>query len=906
MTPERWQRLKEVFHAAAERTPGERAAFLEAACADDREMRLEIESLIAYDGDTHRLLESGPDAGSWLAGERVQVLRDIVRERLAPGDLVGPYRVVALLGAGGMGEVYRATDTRLARDVALKLLSSTALGPLHPEHVAREARAASALNHPNICTVYDIGEHRGEPFLVMELLDGQPLDALIAGGSLPLHQLLDLASQIADGLAAAHATGIVHRDIKPANIFVTSRGQAKILDFGLATPACQQADPASTPGTPAYMSPEQARGEELDGRSDVFAFGLVLAEMATGNAPRSLARVIRHATEKDRRHRYQSAGELLIDLRGIARARARRPAYAAVLFLAVAMTGLIAMFSFWARAPVASPSDWVQITNFSDSAVEPALSPDGSLLTFIRGPRTFTTMGQIYVMRLPDGEPRPLTSDDRMKMSPVFLPDGSDIAYTRIDENFVWDTWRAPVNGGTATKLVTNASGLTWIGPRQILFSEIRQGLHMSIVTGDEQRNSVRDVYVPPHESHMAHRSYLSPDGRSVLIAEMNAQSAWLPCRLVSFDGRSGARPVGPRDARCTSAAWSPDGRWMYFSANVDGAFHIWRQQFPDGAPSQITSGPAEEEGIAMAPDGRSLITSVGTGFGTVWVRDEKGERPLSEEGHSFQPQFSRDGQTVFYLVSHRPGAYLADAGELWAVDRVSGRRRRLPLGDAILSYSVNTEQSEVVFVAEADQRRTALWQTSINDPTTPRKLADEVQRRFVVTDGGIVFAAGEGAHRYAYVMTSSGSRRRALPQPIASLRGASPDGKYVVVEDRTAMGTALSPVVMYAAGADTNDRIPLCASCFVSWLPDGRHLHIRFGGSSDAEYRASYLVPIAPGQLLPDVFRTGRLITEREIAAAPGVRVLSHGEISFGPDVETYAYPKTTVRRNLFRIPLP
>jgi Tol biopolymer transport system component len=988
MTPERWQHIRTVFQAAAEREPSERAAFLDEACADDIEMRLEVESLLSYDGSTGGALESEHDPETWLAVERERVLReacgdnDQLRQRiddvldrpdqgtagqpaievavrseggrLTPGDLLGPYRVVELLGTGGMGEVYKATDTRLGRTVALKLLTASTLSASHAQRFVREARAASALNHPNICTLYDIGEYRGEPLLVMELLEGQTLDARIAGKPLPIDQLLNLALQIAAGLEAAHTAGLVHRDIKPANIYVTSQGQVKILDFGLAKSAGPSGSedwarasgdprvpdpltrPGSNPGTPGYMSPEQARGEKLDGRSDLFSLGLVLVEMATGKSPFAeqpasgllaavsndepvslvgvdrqvapgLARVIRKALAKDRRHRHQAAGELLNDLRSIARTRARRPAYAAVFVLGMAAVTSIAAFTLRSRpAPAPARGDWIQITNFSDSVVEPSLSPDGEMLTFIRGPRTFTTMGQVYVMRLPDGDPRPLTDDDRMKMSPVFSPDGSSIAYTRIEANWAWDTWRVPVSGGPAAPFAANASGLSWTARGERLFSEIKTGLHMAIVTSDDGRAHGRDVYVPLQQNGMAHRSHLSPDRRSVLVAEMNSLSGWLPCRLVPFDGSSRGREVGPPDASCTSAAWSPDGRWMYFSANAGGAFHLWRQEFPNGTPYQITSGPAEEEGIAIAPDGRSLITSVGTGISTIWLRDSNGEQRLSEQGHSFRPRFSNDGETVFYLASQRPGAFQALIGELWSFNRASGQRQRLALSDAIVAYTVDTDRNEVLFSTMGGKGQTPLWRAALDGRTPPRKLADSVGLNFPIIQEDIFFAAPEEASTYVYTMRVDGGRRRkALPHPVAGFQAVSPDRKWLIVRDRTPIGAELGPIVLYPFGGDTNSRIPLCGVCFASWVLGGRYLTVRFSGSSDAEQRTTYLVPIPPGELLPAVFRQGRLISEAEVAAAPGVRAIPRGDLTFGTDPDTYVYPQLTSHRNLFRIPL-
>ncbi len=664
MNSERWQQIEQIYYNVIASSLTSRSALLDQLCSDDPEMRREVESL----------LDAREHAGSFLSAAQLQDhFEQLIPEERLVGQTLGHYQIVSAIGAGAMGEVYLARDTRLDRRVALKVLPAKFTRDSgRIARFRREAKAASALNHPNILTIYDIGEIDDTCFIAAEFIEGETLRERLAVGKMELSEALGIASQCALALEAAHQAGILHRDVKPENIMVRPDGLVKVVDFGLARVAEGQESAVDAThagtlmGTPRYMSPEQARGQKLDSRTDIFSLGSVLYEMATGrpafpgttpaevfaallgSAPRSpseygnaipqdLDGIVSKALQPDRAARYQTMQEFESALQHLKqqleqdpaailyRKRAGWPRVLRGILIAAAILTAVLALAWYVRVarlnprPEAPTLDVVPLTSFEGYKDFGSLSPDGRRIVFSwnggRGGFGGDPVRSIYTKAVGPADPVRLTFSPQDDRFPVWSPDGRSIAFCRT---ITWEPdpgrcaiYLVPAAGGPERKIAEGGIGLSW-----------------------------------------------SPDGKTLAIASLPGQPGGI--FLLSPETGKRRQLTRPNPYFDNLPTFSPDGRWIGFTRNFGfSTREIFVIPSSGGTAKQLTFDRQPTYGLTWTADSREIVFASNRGIGgeSLWRMDRNGGVPrrlsAALEG-GFFPSISRNGKRLVYTESFK------------------------------------------------------------------------------------------------------------------------------------------------------------------------------------------------------------------------------------------------------------
>jgi serine/threonine protein kinase/Tol biopolymer transport system component len=735
MNTARSRQVSELYQATLARPMIERATFLTEACRDDDALRREVQSL----------LDQAASARGFLDGDAVETAASIVGPPLLTEQRFGPYRVLELIGVGGMGEVYRARDGKLGRDVAIKLLPQPfAADPDRLARFEREARLLAAVHHPNIGAIYDFAEHDGIRALILELVDGQTLAQVLASTRLSTRDIVALARQIVDALDAAHERGIVHRDLKPSNIKVTTEGVVKLLDFGLATSRPTAPDIASQRitataagtregvilGTAAYMSPEQARGLTVDKRTDIWAFGCVLFEMISGTpafagdtatdtiaailgqepqwtalpaaTPASVSRLMRRCLEKDSRRRLRDIGDARAELEEATHRPDPPPKHA---------------------QPGVREVVFQRITDFRGTKEAPALSPDGKMAAFVAliGGRR-----QIWIRFLAGGAALQVTRDDVDHEHPRWVPDSTALIYytppAARGEGAIWETGAL---GGAPRRMTSATCGgdISHDGQRIAVFQRAEGGVALMAVARDGSR--VRRIALLPAGFTYSLPRW-SPDDAFVAF-QRASNTAWDMC-LERVAVANGGRQLIVRNDWLQGYAWRSDGTGLVYSSSKGSTSRY---------PPTFNLRTIEQDG--------------------------HDDRQLTFGDHSFvDPDGDRSGRVLCSRITSQ--------SDIWKIpiaggpaENVRGAERVTNQTAQVQTPSANPEQTEVVYLSDGGGHAN-LWITRM-DGSAARQLTFEQDPDISIgaprwaPDGSlIVFIASRGGQTDLWTIHPDGS----------------------------------------------------------------------------------------------------------------------------------------------------
>lgn len=861
MDNERWQLIERLFHGALEREGGDRSSFLSEVCAGDESLRQQIEGLLKAHDRAGEFIERPP---------KDQAARALCASETTPSvnQQVGTYVVLSLLGKGGMGEVYLAQDTRLGRKVALKFLP--ARFTRNSEQLlrfGREARAASALNHPNILTVHDIGQYGTTHFIATEYIEGETLRERMDAGKLDLKEALDIAIQVAGALAAALAERIIHRDIKPENIMIRRDGYVKVLDFGLAKLTERQGishsgqalsldtQSGTVMGTINYMSPEQALGREVDHRTDLFSLGAVLYEMVTGALPfknstvaasfdallnrapdpvteadpalpMELERIIGKALEKDRELRYQTASDLRGDL-----ARLKRDVD----------SGILPVTSSWVRFKKPVRVGW--IAKVSAVAALLAIVAVSSYLLLRPGAKTEP--------RGPDWSTAivtPITNQPGEELFPSLSPDGKSLVYaSRARGN--WDIYWQRVGGQTSMNLTEDSTAddnHPAFSPdgEVIAFRSERQGGGIFIMSASGE--NIRRLTDPGEYS--GYNPAWSPDGNEILCTKARTRDPYnrsvIPSRLWAVNAATGEKRV-VTEGDAVQAAWSPHGhRIAYWGLQKGGQRDLWTIPAAGGQPVPVTDDDATDWNPVWSPDGKYLyFTSDRGGSMNLWrvpIEEESGrmlgqpEAVRTPSSYSQHITFSRDGRQIAYANAfgntNIRRAFFDPVRErvlgqpIWITQ---GRRQMTDL-------DLSPDGRWVVFSSQGETQEDLIL-VRRDGTGTLRHLTDDIHRdrgpRFSPDGSQVAFYSNRGGKFEIWTINMDGSGLRQITQSTTSTVFNpvwSPDGTGIAytmlrgsgfILDLRKPWTEQTPTPLPPMSDPELRLVPWC------WSPDGKTL---------------------------------------------------------------------------------
>jgi Tol biopolymer transport system component/predicted Ser/Thr protein kinase len=875
MSENLWQRIEDVFHRAADLPASDRAAFLSTACAGDDELRREVESLLANDDPDNKVLQAAVvEAAKQLPN--AQDANDDASNSDASDNLVGkragPYLIDSLIGKGGMGLVFKARDTQLNRTVALKVLPAGQFADLERKRrFFQEAQAASALNHPNIITVYGITQENGVDFLVMEYAPGQTLDQLIPRKGLPLKQALKYAIEIADALVAAHAARIVHRDVKPSNIIVAEQGRLKVLDFGLAKQSAppQEGDHilSAAPvtkaglvfGTAAYMSPEQAQGKPADARSDIFAFGALLYEMVTGrrafqgenvitilaavinqepplahtivpNAPRELEWLITRCLKKDPDRRIQQMLEVKLALQELlegaesassarASVQTRRRVWLVPVIIALVL-GLAP--GVWLGSVILrqQPITFQRLTFRNGDLYMARFAPGGSVVYAAKWNDTSPT---VFSVQPGNREARDLG-----------LPSGNILAVSRsgemalllggAGEGAAGTLAQVPLGGGAPREILENVTGADW-DP---------EGKSLAVVRTVDGRHRLEypigSVLYETQSLRPPLLARISPNGDLVAFFDPGEAGDY----SVSVIGAKRPRQVLSRGWRAVGGmAWSPNGKEIWFSGGrtgIDPAIYAVDLSGRERMLTQVTGW-----GLIMdvASDGRALLSTVDSRIGIRCLAPAaKEERDLAWLDASVAYDLSSDGRLLLfselsYGEGRNPAIYLRRTDGSPAVRLGYGNRPSLsPDGKRVVCTRRDGEKLQILLLPTGPGEPTLLQSDGIR-PEIVEWFPDG--KRILVTGGE------PGQQPRTYVRDLAGGKTSAITSPGSRASHVSPDSKSVVV---------IKGGKLYVHSLDSGSETAIGAvggsDIVMRWSSDGRYLFLQ---RKEAENRSAKIM---------------------------------------------------------------